>query len=126
MVGSLQTTFLQPEVRLANLNTCYRYWVVITASDCGRSSSSDPTLVELYEDTVNPYDITLTLGDKDGPCVEWISAYPKAKVVDFESGLLGPVADCNLNIPCFDSSRWECTDEDSAKVTFKYVQHELS
>ena len=119
-VGSLRTTFQQPQVSLRGLNTCNRYWIVITASDCSRSSSTDPSLIELFDNNINPYDITLTLGSRDEPCERWISVNPKAKAVDMESGLLAPTSECGFTIPCFDNSRWECTDEDSTKVTFKY------
>ena len=121
MAGSVQTTYEQPRVTLTNLNTCNRYWIVITGNDCGRSGSTEPVLIGLYEDNVNPYELTVTLGNKDGTCNTWITENPKTKATDMEAGLLTPTSECGYNIPCYEASRWECTSDDPTKVTFKYV-----
>ena len=83
--------------------------------------STDPTLIELNQ--VNPYELTLTLGDKSDTCKTWITKDPEAKASDMEQ-LLGTLASnftgpCQYNIPCFEDSAWKCTDEDQMKVTFE-------
>ena len=78
-------------------------------------------LVELFD--VNPYELTLTLDSKDGPCNAWITKNPETKANNMEEGLLIPASDCGFDLPCFEGSMWKCTDEDPTKVTFKYVQH---
>lgn len=119
MIGSVQTSFRQPRVPLIGLDTCYRYWVVVSGSDCSQSGSSEPVLLELYEDNINPYELTVTLGSKDKACDTWITENPETKARDMEAGLRVPTSDCGFNIPCFEQSRWECTSEDQMKVTFK-------
>ena len=119
MIDSIQTSFQQPQVPLSGLNTCYRYWVVVSGSDCSQTGSADPVLLELYEDNINPYELTVTLGSKDRACDTWITEDLETKVKDMEAGLRIPTSGCDLNIPCFEQSRWECTDEDPLKVTFK-------
>ena len=119
MIDSVQTTFQQPQALLKGLDTCNRYWVVVSGSDCSRSGSAEPVLIELYEDNINPYELTVTLGSKDKPCDSWITEDPETKARDMEAGLRIPTSDCGFSIPCYEQSRWECTDEDQMKVTFK-------
>ena len=119
MIDSVQTTFQQPRVSLKDLDTCYGYWVVVSGSDCSHSGSAEPVLIELYEDNINPYELTVTLGSKDRACDTWITEDPETKARDMEAGLCISTSDYGFNIPCFDQSRWECTNEDQMKVTFK-------
>ena len=116
-VTSVQATIADPRANFTGLNTCSRYWVVITGQYCTHRGSSDPVLVGLY--SVNPYEVTLTLGSKDSPCKSWVIKDPEMKAADMEKGLLIPTSDCGYNIPCFEGSGWKCTDEDPLKVTFE-------
>lgn len=74
-------------------------------------------LIDFY--SAAQYELTVTLGSKDEKCNTWVTEDPETKARDMEMGLQSPVSDCGLNIPCFDQSRWECTNEDQMKVTFK-------
>ena len=100
-----------------DLNTCSRYWVVVTAHYCSNSGSTEPTLIGLYES--NPYELTLTLGDKDEPCKSWIMKDRETKTTDMEGVLTSRSSDCGFDISCFENSTWNCTAEDPLKVTFK-------
>ena len=116
-VGSLPATVDQPQVMLTDLDICSRYWVVITGFYCTRSSSTQPILIDIYSSA--QYELTVSLGSKDKTCDTWVTEDPETKARDMETGLQSPVSDCGYNIPCFDQSRWECTNEDQMKVTFK-------
>lgn len=102
---------------LRGLNICNRYWVIVTGLYCTLFSSTQPILIDFYSSA--QYELTVTLGSKDEACNTWITKDPELKAKDMETSLQNPVSDCGLSIPCFDQSRWECTNEDQMKVTFK-------
>lgn len=114
---SFQTTIDQPQKMFMGLNTCQRYWVVVTGRYCGKSGSTDPMLIGFQD--ANPYELTLTLGEKDGPCTSWIKNDPDTKVADMEAGLMIRSSECGFDIPCFDGSTWKCKGEGPLKVTFE-------
>ena len=116
-VDSLQVTAEQAQVTLTGLDICSRYWAIITGLYCTLSSSTLPIFIDFYSSA--QYELTVTLGSKEKTCNTWVTEDPETKARDMETGLLSPVSDCGLSIPCFDQSRWECTNDDQMKVTFK-------
>lgn len=116
-VASVQATIEQPQAIFRNLNTCNRYWVIITGRYCTNSGSSTPMLVELYK--TYPYELTLSLDSKDGPCSSWIVKDPETKAADLEAGLRTPTSLCGFDIPCYEGSTWRCDEKDPLSVTFE-------
>ena len=97
-----------PQVRLHSLDTCTSYWVTVTASYCGRISTTVPQFLSI-KDTV-PYQLAVLL--QDNTCSEWISEGADLKVMDMEMGLQGAGSFCGLEIPCFSGSKWMCSDDE--------------
>lgn len=122
-INSVWTTFDQPRVTLRGLSTCSRYWFVITGRYCSHIGSTEPTLIEFFNYQVNPYQLNLTLGSKDETCKTWITKDPEAKASDMEAGLRIPTSLCGYSIPCFEGSKWKCTDKEPMNVTFEYVTY---
>lgn len=117
MVSSVEATIDEPRVMFTNLDTCNRYWVVVTGHYCSNSGSTDPMFIEIYNS--NPYKLDLTIADKTETCNSWIAKDPETKIADMEASLLMPTSDCGYNIPCFESSVWTCEDKEPLKVTFE-------
>lgn len=107
-------------MRLLDLESCNRYWVVISGHYCTLTGSTTPALVDYYSSA--QYELTVTLGGKDEVCNTWVTENPEEKAMDMEVGLQKPASDCGFSIPCYEGSRWECTEGDPTKVTFKYVK----
>ena len=114
---SIQATIQQPLAMFNNLDTCTRYWVVITGQYCTHTGSTEPMLVELF--VSSPYKLNLTIGDKEDSCNLWIVKDTETKIADMEGGLLTPTSDCGYDILCFEGSMWKCDDKDPMKVIFE-------
>ena len=116
-VGSVRTDVQQPQVMLPGLDTCTSYWVTVTASYCGRMSTTEPQLVDI-KDTI-AYELDLLLADDT--CSEFIKVDPDSKLRDMEMKLQTAASSCDdnaLQIPCFIRSSWTCSDDDK-KLTFQ-------
>ena len=117
-VGSFRTDVQQLQVMLSGLDTCTSYWVTVTASYCGRMSTTEPQLVGI-KDTI-AYELDLLLADDT--CSEFIKVDPDSKLRDMEMELQTAVSSCEdnaLQIPCFIGSSWTCSDDDEKKLTFQ-------
>ena len=116
--GSVRTDVQQPRATLLGLDTCTTYWVTVTASYCGRMSSTEPQLIGIKDTTAYQIDVLLT----DEICSDWIKIDPDSKLRDMEMGLQAGTSSCDgnaLQIPCFIGSSWVCSDDDEKKLTFQ-------
>ena len=117
-VGSVRTGVRQPQATLSGLDTCTNYWVTITASYCGRMSTTGPQLTGIKDTTTYQLDVLLS----DDTCPDWIKIDPDSKLRDMEMGLQTAAGSCGdnaLEIPCFIGSSWMCSDGDDKKLTFQ-------
>ena len=117
-VGSFRTDVQQLQVMLSGLDTCTSYWVTVTASYCGRMSTTEPQLVGIKDTTAYELDVLLA----DDTCSEFIRVDPDSKLRDMEMGLQTAASSCDdnaLQIPCFIGSSWTCSDDDDKKLTFQ-------
>ena len=117
-LGSVRTDVQQPRATLLGLDTCTTYWVTVTASYCGRMSSTEPQLIGIKDTTAYQIDVLLT----DEICSDWIKIDPDSKLRDMEMGLQAGTSSCDgnaLQIPCFIGSSWVCSDDDEKKLTFQ-------
>ena len=117
-VDGVRTDLQQPQATLINLDTCTSYWVTVTASYCGRSSTTEPQLLGIKDTT--PYELVVVL--PDDTCSDWIKEDTDTKLRDMEMGLQAAGSSCGTNgleIPCFTGSRWLCSDDDDKKLTFQ-------
>ena len=117
-VDSVRTGLQQPQATLSGLDTCTSYWVTITASYCGRSSTTEPQLLGIKDTT--PYQLAVLLAD--ATCSDWIKEDTDTKLRDMEMGLQAAGSSCGTNgleIPCFIESSWMCSDDDDKKLTFQ-------
>ena len=117
-IDSVRTDLQQPQATLPGLDTCTSYWVTITASYCGRSSTTEPQLLGIKDTT--PYQLVVLLAD--ATCSDWIKEDADTKLRDMEMGLQAAGSSCGTNgleIPCFTGSSWMCSDDDDKKLTFQ-------
>ena len=103
---------------LSGLDTCTSYWVTVSASYCGRMSTTEPQLIGIKDATAFQIDLLLP----DDTCSEFIKVDPDSKLRDMEMGLQTAASSCDdnaLQIPCFTGSSWTCSDTDSKRLTFQ-------
>ena len=117
-IGSVRTDIQQPRATLPGLDTCTTYWVTVTASYCGRMSTTEPQLIGIKDTTSFELDVLLPEGVT---CSDWTKIDPDSKLRDMEMGLQTGTSSCDGNafqIPCFIGSSWMCSDIDK-QATFQ-------
>ena len=114
-VDSIRTDVQRPQATITDLDTCISYWVTVTASYCGRSSTTDPEMLGIKDST--PFELVVLLTDTT--CKDWISDDTDTKLRELETRLQDAGSFCSLQIPCFIESRWMCSDDDDKKLTFQ-------